>query len=86
VEVDRETGEMLRLTYAADAIPKTYPIHLSTTAVNYDFADVGGKKYLLPASSEIEMRSDDMWARNQTEFREYRKFSADSTINFGDGK
>jgi hypothetical protein len=32
------------------------------------------------------MRSDDMWARNQTEFREYRKFSADSTINFGDGK
>ena len=86
VEVDRETGEMLRLTYAADAIPKAYPIHLSTTQVNYDFADVGGKKYLLPASSEIEMRSDDMWARNQTEFREYRKFSADSTINFGDGK
>jgi|ERR1017187_539369 hypothetical protein len=86
VEVDRETGEVLRLTYAADAIPKTYPIRLSTTAVNYDLADVGGRKYLLPASSEIEMRSVDMWARNHTDFREYRKFSADSTIRFGDGK
>jgi hypothetical protein len=54
--------------------------------VNYDFADVGGKPYLLPASSETEMLSLELWARNHTEYREYRKFSADSTIRFGEGK
>jgi hypothetical protein len=86
VEVDRETGDVLRLTYIADSIPKTYPIYLSTATMNYDFADVAGRQYLLPASSEAEMRSTDMWARNHTDFREYRKFSADSTIRFGDGK
>jgi|ERR1039458_3820131 hypothetical protein len=86
VEVDRDTGDVLRLTYTADAIPKTYPIHSATTTVSYAFADVGGRQYLLPESSETEMRSVDMWARNHTDFREYRKFSADSTITFGDGK
>jgi hypothetical protein len=86
VEVDRETGDVLRLTYIADTIPKAYPIYSSTTTVNYDFADVGGRPYLLPASSETEMRALGLWARNRTDFREYRKFSADSTISFGDGK
>ncbi|MGA3020108.1 MAG: hypothetical protein ABSF62_23565 [Bryobacteraceae bacterium] len=86
VEVDRETGDVRRLTYIADTIPKTYPIYSATTTVNYDFADVGGKPYLLPASSETEMLSLELWARNHTEYREYRKFSADSTIRFGEGK
>jgi hypothetical protein len=86
VEVDRETGAVLGLTYIADAIPKTCPIYLSTTAVTYDFADVGGKQYLLPASSEMEMRSRELWARNHTQYRDYRKFSADSTVRFGDAK
>jgi hypothetical protein len=86
VEVDRETGDVRRLTYIADTIPKTYPIYSATTTVNYDFSDVGGKQYLLPASSETEMHSPELWARNHTKYREYRKFSADSTIRFGDGK
>jgi hypothetical protein len=86
VEVDRETGDVLRISYAADGIPKTYPIHLATTNVTYAFAEVAGKKYLLPATSEVEMRSIDMWARNVCQFKEYRKFSTDSNISFGDGK
>lgn len=86
VEVDRETGDVLHLTYAAEGIPKSYPIQLAKTTVKYGFADVGGKEYLLPVASETEMRSRDLWARNSVEFREYRKYSADSTISFGDGK
>jgi len=57
LELDRETGNVLSMSYIADAIPKTCPVSSSTTAVTYDFADVGGKQYLLPASSETEMRS-----------------------------
>jgi len=86
VEVDRETGDVLSLTYIADEIPKTYPIYLSNTAVTYDFADVGGKQYLLPASSQTEMRSPQLWARNETKYRNYRKFSADSNVRFGDAR
>jgi hypothetical protein len=86
VEVDRETGDVLSLTCIADAIPKTYPINSSTTRVTYDLADVGSKQYLLPASSEVEMRARQVWARNRAEYRNYRKFSADSTLHFGDAK
>jgi hypothetical protein len=86
VEVDRETGAVLSLTYIADAIPKTCPIYFSTAEVTYDFADVGGNPYLLPASSKTEMHSNALWARNETKFRDYRKFSADSTVHFGDAK
>jgi hypothetical protein len=86
LELDRETGNVLSMTYIADAIPKTCPISLSNTAVSYEFADGGGKQYLLPASSETEMRSRELWTRNRAEYRDYRKFSADSTVRFGDGK
>jgi hypothetical protein len=86
LELDRETGNVLSMTYIADAIPKTCPISLSDTAVTYDFADVGGKQYLLPASSETELRSRELWTRNHAEYRDYRKFSADSTVRFGEAK
>ena len=86
LELDRETGNVLSMTYIADAIPKTCPVSSSTTAVTYDFADVGGKQYLLPASSETEMRSRQLWTRNHAVYRDYRKFSADSVVHFGDAK
>ena len=86
LELDRETGNVLSMTYIADAIPKTCPISLSNTAVTYEFADVGGKQYLLPASSETEMRSRELWTRNHAVYRDYRKFSTDSTVRFGDGR
>jgi hypothetical protein len=86
LELDRETGNVLSMTYIADAIPKTCPISLSNTAVSYEFADVGGKQYLLPASSETEMRSRELWTRNHAVYRDYRKFSTDSTVRFGDGR
>ena len=52
---------------------KACPISLSTTAVTYDFADVGGEQYLLPASSETEMWSRELWTRNRAEYRDYRQ-------------
>jgi hypothetical protein len=86
VEVDRQTGDVLSLTSIADAVPKTCPIDFSTTKVTYDLADVGGRQYLLPASSEVEMHSRDLRAWNRAQFRNYRKFSADSAVHFGDAK
>ena len=56
------------------------------TTVDYDFAEVAGKRYLLPIKSETETESVVMRARNIAKFREYRKFSADSTVRFGDAE
>jgi len=47
---------------------------------------VGGRKYLLPARSQTEIRSPQLSVRSDTNFREYGKFSSDSIITFGDGK
>jgi hypothetical protein len=79
---DRETGDVLSFTYQADGIPKRLLLTSVITTVLYDFADVGGRKYLLPASSETEMRSPVKWVRNRIEFRDYNKFSSQSTITF----
>ena len=83
VSVDRETGEVLALSYAAYDIPKQLEIDSFVSTVEYDFAGVGGRNYLLPARSENEMRSPELWTRNKMEFRDYRKFSSDSVIDFG---
>jgi hypothetical protein len=86
LEVDRETGEILHFTYVADRIPKAVNLDLVSTTVDYDFADVGGRNYLLPAHSATEIISPRLSVLNDANFREYRKFSADSVIDFGTAK
>jgi hypothetical protein len=86
LEVDRETGEILHFTYVATQIPEDVGLDLVSTTVDYDFANVGGRAYILPSHSAIEMISPRLSIRNDIDFREYRKFSADSTIDFAPGK
>jgi len=81
LEVDSATGEVLQFTYLPDQIPKELELFYARTAVDYDFADVGGRDYLLPARSETEMYGR-FAARSVTEFRDYHKFAADSTVDF----
>ena len=86
MEVDRETGEVLHFTYVADDIPRAVNLDEVSSTVDYDFAEVGGRSYLLPAHCETEIYSPGLSVRNDMEFREYRKFSADSSIEFGVAK
>jgi hypothetical protein len=86
LELDSATGEVLQFTYLPDQIPKELDLFYARTTVDYDFAGVGGRDYLLPARSETEMRGRLDAARSVTEFRDYRKFAADSTIDFGPPK
>jgi hypothetical protein len=86
LEIDRETGDVLHFTYEADHIPRELLLDYAVTTVDYDLADVGGRDYLLPVRSQSEVHSPRLSARNESEFREYRKFGSDSTITFGAGK
>lgn len=85
VEVDEATRVVVRFTLEADNIPRGFPITSSSTTVRYEHADVGGRMYLLPHDAETEMRGR-VTARNVIEFREYRKFEAESKITFAPDK
>jgi hypothetical protein len=82
VYVDEETHMTLRFTQEAE-IPVGFPISLNDSMVDYEFAAVGGKQYLLPSHAYIKTRSGRSVAENNVEFREYRKFQSDTSITFG---
>lgn len=86
LEIERETGEVLHFTYMAYGLPKGLDLESAVSSVDYDFSDVGGREYLLPRRSDTELHSVGVWVRNQIDFQEYHKFSADSVIDFGHGK
>jgi hypothetical protein len=86
VTIDGETGGVLHLSYDADHIPKSIGIEASSSSVDYDYAAVGGRDYLLPATADTVLESPQAWARNHAEFRGYRKFSSESTVDFGTAK
>ncbi len=86
LEIDTETGEVLHLEYVADHIPESLHLTYAGTKVDYALANIAGRNYLLPSRSETQMRDPTAWARNVVEFRDYRRFSVDSTLDFGPRK
>ena len=56
------------------------------SAVDYDYVLIGEGKYLLPVHSEALScgRGTSQCSRNVIEFRNYRKFTADTVITFED--
>ncbi len=83
VYIDRETKQVLRLSYEGDRLPGKWPQTIRTpTILDYDFAEIGGKQYLLPKRVDSRVLLPDGDNRNEIEFRNYRKFSADVTLTF----
>jgi hypothetical protein len=85
VALDRATSMVLRLTVEAVDIPKDFAILSASTTTEYGFIEVGGNQHLLPVRAESEMLRSPTTVRNVVSFVGYRKFSADSTIDFGSG-
>jgi hypothetical protein len=79
--VDRETNRLLHLTTEAE-LPLNFAMRQSSTSLDYDFADVGGREYLLPLKAEVEMRSTRLHTRNSVSFHGYQKFHTEATISF----
>jgi hypothetical protein len=81
VTVEPGTGHILRLTQHAE-LPARFPIHESSSFVEYDFATVGGTRYLLPMHAETTMAAGRYKSRNVVDFKDYRKFQTEATISF----
>jgi hypothetical protein len=86
VYVDAETGAVWRITDTADSgIPPQLRMQAISTVIDYAETAIGGKPYLLPSAATVAVVTDTGRVRNELEFRDYRKFEAESVIKFGDG-
>ncbi len=82
VWLDEESGRALRIEMEALNLPWEYPLITAEAMIEYDEARIGGKTYLLPAEAMNMgcLRGSARCIRNRLEFRDYRKFTADSTM------
>ncbi len=87
VWIDKETSRVLRIEQQGKGMPALFPFDTIEAAVDYDFIRLGTSgPYLLPAESEVLscQRGSSLCSRNKIEFRNYRKFGAESNITFDD--
>lgn len=84
VWIDKETSRVLRIEMQAEAMPRTFPLDTVESAVDYDFVMIGDAKFLLPVHSEALSceRGTRQCSRNVIDFRNYRKFTSESSVTF----
>jgi hypothetical protein len=80
IYVDRDMGSIMRITIEAVDLPTTFPVQRASTVLDYDFAEIGGKQYIVPLKARIQMRAGKYLTRNDVEFRFYKRFGAEATI------
>jgi hypothetical protein len=82
--VDKENYRVLRIELSARNMPKAFPLDTVESAVDYDYVLIGDGKFLLPVHSESLSceRGTSICSRNVIDFRNYRKFGADTSITF----
>jgi len=80
--LDKETNMIVRIVETPYDIPSTYPVHAVTDTLDFDFVKIGDSEYLVPMKAVILSATSKYLARNDKEFRLYRKFGAEATIKF----
>lgn len=90
--IDPTSRRVLRIELQARKIPVDYPLDVIEWVVEYGNVRIGGDEYLLPVHAEVLgcLRGTSRCSRNATDFRNYRRFTAESevyaaesTIDFG---
>ncbi len=82
IYADNETHMIMRIIGEAESLPLGFPITAQSNMVDYELADVGGRRVLLPLRAEQRMKTWQLEFKNVAEFHDYRKFHAESTISF----
>lgn len=78
INVDSETGAILKLGIISTDLPKTYPITAVSVELHWEYARVGDHWYLLPYRAEQHAKEGKALTWNEIEFRDYRKPGATS--------
>jgi len=82
--IDKETRRVLRIEQRTSSIPLDFPLSRAETVIEYAFAKIEQRSYLLPSTSENIgcMRGSGTCSRNAIVFRNYRKFETESVVKF----
>jgi hypothetical protein len=83
VYIDAATKGVVRITADIDGMPKDFAVRHANTLLDYGYADVAGRQYLLPLHSQIILDAPPNQHRNEIDFLAYKKFTADSSISYG---
>jgi hypothetical protein len=81
IYVQKGPNVILRLTVVPD-IPPSFPVQDVDQTVDYDYQNIGTQTFLLPLRSEVQMRDGHIASRNDITWKQYRKYSADTSITF----
>jgi hypothetical protein len=84
VWIDKATFNVMRIEEQTGPLPSSFPFDKAESVVEYGFMNIDGKTYPLPVHSEILtcQRGTSTCTKNEINFRNYRKFGADSNITF----
>jgi hypothetical protein len=85
VYADPSTGVVWRITNNATDIPAAVQTKSIATTIDYDQIAIGSAEYILPVRAIVLLRTNSNHVRNEMEFRNYRKFEAESTITYTPG-
>jgi hypothetical protein len=73
-----------RITLHADGIPRAFPVQDVSLMLDYEYTRISDADYLLPLSFELRSRDGKVLVKNDVDYDNYRKFTADSSVRFGD--
>jgi hypothetical protein len=84
--LDKETNQALRVEMEAVELPADYPFKVVEMTTELASVTIAGEAYLLPVKAEnLTCQRDSVTChRNEIEFRNYRRFTAESTISTTD--
>ncbi|HWF46979.1 MAG TPA: hypothetical protein VG168_08240 [Bryobacteraceae bacterium] len=86
VWIDSSTGHVRRIEMSANTIPKDFPLDTVEWAVDYDHVSLDAThNFLLPVHAENLscQRGSTICTKNAVDFRDYHKYSGESSITFG---
>lgn len=84
IYAEEDTLHVRRITLQTSEIPEKFPFQEATHEIDYEFQRIAGVSYLLPARSVMQTRiGKRRVVRSEMQFSNYRKWSTESTIRFG---
>jgi hypothetical protein len=86
VWIDPATSRVLRIEMEAKGMPGDFPLDHVESATDYQYIRLGdAKQYLLPVHAETLscQRGTSYCSRNVIDFRNYHKYTGESSITFG---
>jgi len=84
VWVEKSSAEVRRIELQADNVPKDFPLDEVQSAIDYESVSLGTARFLLPVKAENLscQRGSSFCTKNTIEFRDYHKYSGESTVTF----